>query len=193
MPRIATRGGLIVSGILAIVAFVVLFFAPGVEYPEVTLSFVESREPCIQLHNMSSVVAENIKWALVIFDVDTPGRHDPLPIPASGLEFLAAKSSSMPIALFSRPQITPLIKPGDVIFGSASVNCPRCSRGSTFWVYIKIGSGGWYSEVKSVTNGNTVSLSPTPYLAESVQDLINTIPESGRNPIQDIKQERLSN
>ena len=193
MPRMATRSGLVVSGILAIVAFAVLFFAPGVEYPDVTLSFVESKEPDIQLHNLSNVVAENIKWSLIIFDLDTTSRHDPLPIPASIIDFLAAKTSSLPIALFSRPQITPLVKPGDVIFGSASVNCPRCSRGRTFWVYIKIGSGGWYSEVKSVTKGNLVSVSPTPYVAELVQDFVKTIPESGKIPIQDIKQERLSN
>ena len=193
LPRIIRRAGLVKSAVLAIGALVLLFFAPGIEYPEVTLSFVWPNEPDIQLQNTSNVVAENIKWSLAIWDVDTPNRHDPLPIPAATFDFLAPKGSSLPIALFSRPQIAPLVKSGDVIFGSASVSCPHCSRGRTFLVYIKLGSEGWYSEVKSVTSGDLVHLSPTPYLVNSVRDFTKTVPDQDRIPIQEVKKERLPN
>ena len=193
LPRIIRRAGLLASAVLAVGAFVLLFFAPGVEYPEVTLSFVGPKDPDIQIHNPSNVVAENIKWALAVWDVDNPSRHDPLPFPADTFDFLTPKGSSLPIALFSRPQIAPLVKSGDVIFGSATVSCPHCLRGRTFWIYIKLGSEGWYSEVKSVTNGGFVDLSPTPYLEDSVREFIKTIPDHDRNPIQEVKRERLTN
>jgi hypothetical protein len=49
--------------------------------------------------------------------------------------------------LFNSPSVSPLLKNGNRLFGSAVVDCPTC-RGRTYIVYIVWGQGGWVYEVE---------------------------------------------
>lgn len=150
---------------------------------DVTLHFVYKARPALVLDNLSPTMTRESKWTLVLWNLSHPNKnYDPLPIPTDTFGFIPSRTSTVPLDLFSRPPIASLISDGDVLFGSASVICPDCPHGHSFWVYIKLGEGGWYSEI------------PTPHAGimwapGNVQDAVNktlpTIPEDKRIPIED--------
>src|SRR5437867_4452348 len=79
--------------------------------------------------NSSGSLARDIKWIVVLWNMDLPDRDDPLPIPVSTFDWIKPHQEGGPQNLFSGANVAPLLKPGDRLFGSASVNCPNCVRG----------------------------------------------------------------
>ena len=134
------------------------------ELPDVTLRFVNAKAPALLLINKSGKLAKQIKWTVKVWDLDdpttyfntapAPDAHDPLPIKVDTFNFLSPHSTSGPQNLFGSDLVAPFVKPGHQLFGSASVVCPDCARGHTFFVYIEWGKDGWYYEVASETSGN---------------------------------------
>lgn len=155
--------------------------------PEVTLRFIHPKGPALELVNQSDVLAREIKWTVVLWNVDTLSeRTDPLPIPVQTFDWIRPNQKSGPRSLFSTPAVKSLLTSGNRLFGSASVICPDCVRGWTYMVFIKWGHGGWYSEVKDKVSGDL--LIPTKATAEAVLafvEAINRIPEKDRIPITD--------
>jgi hypothetical protein len=133
--------------------------------PEVTLGFVYPKDPCLVIRNPSDSIARDIKWMVALWNMDLPERNDPLPIPAQIFDWLRPHSEGGPQILFDTPLVTPLLKAGNRLFGSASVLCPGCKRGRTFVVYIVWGEGGWFSEVEAQKSGNP--LIPTNFLRDT--------------------------
>jgi len=78
-----------------------------------------------------------------------------------------------------------LLKPGDRLFGSASVNCAACLRGRTYIVYIVWDQGGWFSEIKNEKSG--IVFVPKKISKEGREKyfdfLIALIPEGSMLPI----------
>jgi hypothetical protein len=186
MPRWLAMIGFASGVLLCIAALGCFIFIPNPEEPEVTLSFVNEKAPLIQLHNTSNVTASNIKWLIAAFDVDSfQQTKSPLQIPASIFDFLPSHDSSLPIDLFSRPLVSPFVKNGDKIIGSASVYCPACKRGHTYVFSITLGAGGWYGEETKIANGNVV-IPDITNLAQATQGLENRIPTQARIQIKDI-------
>jgi hypothetical protein len=118
---------------------------PASAQADVTLRFVYPTGPALMLINQSEKVAQYIKWTVVIWNLDDPKGfssgphpadiHEPFQIPISIVDFLRPGASTIQ-NLFSSPLVTPHIKDGNRLFGSASVVCPDCARGHTFIVYI---------------------------------------------------------
>jgi hypothetical protein len=152
---------------------------------EVGLRFVYPKEPALMIANSSSEVAKNIKWAVVLWNMDLPDRNDPLPIPTSAFDWLKAHDEGGPQDLFNNPNVAPLLKPGNRLFGSASVDCQECTRGKTYIVYIVFGSGGWFSEVKIERTGKLII--PKTFSKDSREEYFKsleaTIPVKLRIPI----------
>ena len=186
MPRWVAFVGFAIGMSLCLAALGCFVFIPEIEQPEVTLDFVGEKDPGLQLRNISNLTASNIKWMLVAFDLDTLEQNkQPLPIPASTFDFLTAHGTNLPINLFGRPTISPLVKPGHRIFGSASVMCPSCKRGHTFVFFLTLGTGGWYSEEREMTDGSIIAPGNIDLIEKASDELLKRIPPESRIPIKD--------
>ena len=127
------------------------------QFPDVTLRFV-GLYPALQVVNLSNVVAKEIKYQVVLFNLShlTEGINQPLPIPAQDFDFLPPHSPSGNMDLFS--QVPTKLLPNDKLLGSASVLCPECSTARTFVVYIEWGKGGWYAQIPGFSDGHEVRI-----------------------------------
>jgi hypothetical protein len=140
---------------------VLLLWAPSIiehvrpvkELPDVALRFVYPKSPALVLVNQSAVIARDIKWTVMLWNMDLPDRHDPLPIPVSAYDWLRPHEEGGPQNLFGSRLVAPLLKPGNRLFGSASVICPECARGRTYIVYIVWDESGWFLEVENEKSG----------------------------------------
>jgi hypothetical protein len=125
--------------------------------PDVALRFVGRVTPALVIINTSDSLAREIKWTVVLWDMDRPDQVNPLPIPVSAFDWLRPHSSSAMLDLFGGPAVSPPRKQGDRLFGSASVICPNCRRGRTYIVFIVCGEGGWFSEYGREKSGGTLT------------------------------------
>lgn len=130
--------------------------------PDVTIAFVYARRPALALLNTSSMVARQIKWTVLLWNLDNPmawsnadikDAHEALRIPISTFDFLRPGTSGGPQDLFDSPLVLPFIKNGDHLIGTASIECSDCEFGHTFIVEITLGVGGWYYEIPNDTSG----------------------------------------
>src|SRR5271169_4391850 len=88
--------------------------------------------------------------------MDLPDRNDPLPVPVQTFDWIKGHDKGGPQSLFSGPLVSPLLEHGNRLFGSATVDCPACTRGRTYIVYIVWGEGGWFSEVENEKSGHLI-------------------------------------
>lgn len=153
--------------------------------PEVALRFVSPKSPGLVIVNSSGSLARDIKWIVVLWNMDLPDRDDPLPIPVSTFDWIKPHQEGGTQNLFGGANVAPLLKQGDRLFGSASVNCPDCVRGRTYIVYIVYGEGGWVSEVENEKTGGLM----IPHNVkketreEYFKNLEATVPNESRIPI----------
>jgi len=157
-PKKSKWQTIIAGGFLAISVVVFGFYVWPEELPkpDVALHFVHPKAPALVITNLSDAVARDIKWAIAVWNMDIPDRNDPLPIPVSTFDWIKAHDEGGPQGLFHGPLVAPLLKPGNRLFGSASVACPECIRGRTYIIYIELGNGGWFSEVENETSGQII-------------------------------------
>jgi hypothetical protein len=155
----------------------------------VALRFVYPKSPALMIINQSDVVVRDIKWTVILWNMDLPERGDPLPIPVQTFDWLKAYDEGGPQNLFNSPLVAPLLKPGNRLFGSASVNCPTCTRGRTYIVYIVWGEGGWFSEVETEKSGRTLIPATVPFSRDSREKYFEAleaiVPEQARLPIKE--------
>jgi len=153
--------------------------------PLVALRFVYPKSPALVLINESEAIARDITWAVALWNMDLPDRDNPLPIPVTPSGWLKSHDKGGPLNLFDGPLVAPLLKPGDRLFGSASVDCPTCARGRTYIVYIVWGENGWFSEVQNGQSGSL--LTPPNFMkatrAEYFKLLEAAVPAQSRTPI----------
>lgn len=178
--------GLITGSALIGLSVVLLLVLPAQEFPEITLRFVAHDEPLLQLANGTNVVARNIKWLILAWNVSRLSTSDqPLQIPASQFDFLVSHSMSAPISIFTTPLVKPSVNKGDIIIGSASVDCPDCKRGNTYIFWIKLGSGGWFYLVPDIYNGNVLTPGSTATMLNDLQQIAAIAPSEQRIEISD--------
>jgi len=166
--------------------------------PDISMRFIYPDSPALVLVNNSDKVARQIKWTVVLWNLDDPrvysggtkhlpDSHEPLRIPVETFDFLRPHVASGPRNLFGRPNVEPFVKEGNRLFGSASVICPDCIRGHTYIVYIEFGRSGWFAEVSDKKSGNLIV--PSKLRKDVVlgffEDMTSKIPESQRIPISD--------
>jgi len=132
---------------------VVINSKPQESLADVGLRFVYPKSPALKIVNLSDSLARDIKWMVVVWNMDLPDRNDPLPIPVSKFDWVKAHNEGGPQNLFNTTSVSPLLKPGNRLFGMASVDCTTCSRGRTYIVNIIWGQGGWVAEVEDEKSG----------------------------------------
>ena len=160
---------------------------PAKALPDVALRFVYPKSPALILDNQSAVIARDIKWTVLLWNMDLPDRNDPLPIPVSTFDWLRPHDQGGPQNLFGSPHVAPLLKPGNRLFGSAAVICPECARGRTYIVYIVWNDSGWFSEVEHVKSGTPFEPLNSNFLKEGRIAHFNALklmaPAQSRTPI----------
>ena len=156
---------------------------------DVALKFVYSKSPALMIINLSDTVTSNIKWAVELWNLDLPDRNDPLPIPVQTFDWIKGHGTGGPQGLFNTPLVSPLLKDGDRLIGSASVNCPECPRGRTYIVYIVWGEGGWFSEVENYGGALMIPKDFSRRMREAYsKELQAMVPVEKRVPIQELFQ-----
>lgn len=167
--------------------------------PDVTLRFIYPKSPALVLVNQSNAVAREIKWTVALWNIDNPkvysnsttapDVHEPLQIPISTFDFIRPHDTGGPQNLFGSSLVSPYVKPGDHLFGSASVICPTCSRGHTFIVYIVWGEGGWYWEKIDEKSGKLFipRFLKTADVKSYFNELTASIPIAERIPIEELR------
>jgi hypothetical protein len=155
--------------------------------PDVTLRFVNPTEPVLQLVNQSGVTARDIKYMVVLWNLDLPNRTDPLPIPVAGFDWIGPHSTGGPQGLFDLPTVSSLLKSGNRLIGSAGISCPDCARGYTFIVFIIWGKGGWFTEVRDRTDGHALvpRYFSKPEILKYAATLQSIVPQNERDQIGD--------
>ncbi|HEY3971607.1 MAG TPA: hypothetical protein VGM18_01310 [Candidatus Sulfotelmatobacter sp.] len=158
---------------------------PQPEQPSVTLRFTDPRYPVLAIDNISGAVARNVKWEVVLWDMDSQGRNDlnPLQIPTQTFDFIKARDESGFEEIFT-PAIAASLRRGDRLFGTAVVDCPECKQGRTYVLYIVWGEGGWFSEYNAGAGKVMVPVKVTPSsLGLYFRTLENMVPKAMRIPI----------
>jgi hypothetical protein len=113
--------------------------------PDIFLKLVYPETPALVIVNPSDAVARDMKYAVELWNSSQPDGDNPLQIPTGSFDWLKAHTEGGPEMLFTA-SISSLLKPGDKLYGSASINCPTCVRGRSYIVYIEWGKGGWIAE-----------------------------------------------
>lgn len=122
--------------------------------PLVGLRFVGRKFPALQAINESSAIAKDIRWAVALWNMDRPADVNPLQIRSGTFDWLKPHDEGGPQNIFQ--PVVQSLKAGDRLFGTVSVNCPECSRGRTYIVYIVWGESGWFSEIDSEQDGRLI-------------------------------------
>jgi hypothetical protein len=150
--------------------------------PDVTLRFVSLESPLVVLVNSSPVVARNIKWGVVLWKWDAPAGSNPLQIPIASFDWIKSQGEGGPEDIFSR--VASQLKSGDILYGSAFVDCPECPKGHSYFVHITYGRGGWFSEIMSDKAGGPYTpVNSTKEGMAAFFAAIDRVPQSERIPI----------
>jgi hypothetical protein len=152
--------------------------------PLVALRFVGQKYPALQPINESSVIARDMKYTVALWNMERPQDLSPLQIPTGTFDWLKPHTEGGPTNIFEH--VTSELKDGDRLFGTMGVNCPDCSRGRTYVVYIVWGKGGWVSELKNEQSGGVfVPRNPTTDREAYFKRLEEIAPDPSRIPIAD--------
>ncbi|MCL5423362.1 MAG: hypothetical protein M1461_12980 [Nitrospirae bacterium] len=154
----------------------------------VALRFVRPKLPALIIHNIGDSAARDIKWTVRLWNMDILDQKDPLPIPVQTFEKIQGGGKSDPVNLFNTPLVSSLLKPGDHLIGSVSIDCPSCARRRTYVVYIVWGEGGWFADLRH-TKSHEEFVVPKDTskdgLKKYLNDIESAIPIDARSPIRE--------
>jgi hypothetical protein len=159
--------------------------APPAAPPDVALSFVYRESPTLVIINKSGGVARDMKWAVVLWNLNHPDDLNPLPIPTGTFDWLKGHAKSASLGLFIAG-VASTVKVGDHLLGSASIDCPTCTRGRTYFVSITYGLDGWFAEIPNAKTGGPAY--PPKFSRESLEQYFRAVeatPTQLRQPISD--------
>jgi len=119
-----------------------------------SLRFVYPNEVSLIVDNAQGAgLADRPKYWAQLIDLDNiHGNY--LQIPVSMGDYIRSGDFLGPAQFMGLPAVKSLVKPGDRVFGSVSVSCPTCIKTRTYWLYVKVGEGGWYEEQQG--SGKTI-------------------------------------
>lgn len=154
--------------------------------PDLTLRFLDPKEPTIQVVNPSDGIARTVRYSPALFNIDAADHNQSLlVIPTGGPDFIRPHSVAGPTVLFA-PLAKANLKSGDRIFGTIGLLCPECKQGRTFVVYIVWGEGGWFSELNDVRNGEILTPKGQNYWnIDDVTKFVNSVPAQSKIEIKD--------
>ncbi len=156
---------------------------PKAPPPDLRLRFVDPQEVDIVVDNAAHAgIADRPKYGVGLIDLDNIPA-DFLRIPTTMGDYIRPGDFWGPNQFMGIPAVKSVVKPGDRIFGSVEVSCPTCIKNRGYWVYIKVGEGGWYSEQEGPPMG-FANLNAIQKIAENFDAYAAAlVPPSKRIPI----------
>ena len=157
--------------------------------PDISIQVEYATGFAVTLVDSGKVVLHEPKFSAVVWDLDIADRNDPLPVPVwAANDWIRPGEGMGPQPVLSLPNVFPLIKKGDRIFGFLWVSCPDCIRTKYYWVYEMVGRGGWYSELPTgQVPAISTLLKMLPQLRTNLDQLMATLPASDRKPILELQ------
>lgn len=151
---------IMLSVVVLIYSALVYWIFPGndsetAQMADLSLRFVNPKSPTLIIVNKSTAVAKEMKWAVVLWNVDRPDMKNPLPIPVGGFDWIKPNNHSSAINLFDGPLVAPLLQSGNKLLGTGWISCTVCKEDKNYVVSIEWGKGGWYAEIKLKNPGVT--------------------------------------
>jgi hypothetical protein len=139
--------------------------------PDLRVRFVHPQEVAIAIDNSAHAgVADKPKYGVALIDLDNLGA-DFLRIPTQMGDYIRPGDFWGPNQFMGIDAVKTVVKPGDRVFGSVSVSCPHCVKSRGYWLFIKVGDGGWYAEQEGEPKGianrsaaETLAANPDAYM-----------------------------
>jgi hypothetical protein len=151
--------------------------------PDLRVRFVHMKDVAIVIENAPHVgIADRPKYGVQLLDFDNLAA-DYLRIPTNMGDYIRPGDYWGPNQFMGIDAVKGVVKPGDRIFGSVEASCPTCVKTRGYWVYIKVGEGGWYAEQDGEPKAIT-TLNAARGIADNLDvTLAALVPESKRIPI----------
>jgi hypothetical protein len=187
--RLLFRSALVLAFVFLALDLLMIYLKPIPELPDVSVEFFDPDAPTVLIKNQSNFLARNVRYQTVIFNLELPleppALRHPLPIVVEEATWIKAHDEIGPNAIFATPHVRPLLKPGDRLVGTIAVNCDECTRGRTYYVFIKWGQNGWYSEIKDEKSGRNrgPAVLREGILEAYLKDVESRVPIESRMPI----------
>jgi len=125
-------------------------------YADLGIQFAGTDRLLFQLYNSSRTeTAIDPKYGFIVWNysrknpsAEDPNAKNPLPIPWKLLarDFIHPNRAMGPWELLEigGARVKQMVENGDQLFGYANVSCVNCSGHRTYYVYFRVGQGGWY-------------------------------------------------
>ena len=118
--------------------------------PDVVLLFANPERPRFWLQNPSSKLAPEAQYQMLLFNLSAAGQHGwylNLEIPTKSVGYVRPGRARGPWAIASVARQGASIENGHQLFGHGQVSCPNCETVRHYWVYVHVGTAGWYTEI----------------------------------------------
>jgi hypothetical protein len=149
--------------------------------PDIALRLIYPTGLAVVMVNESDVVLREPKYVPAMWNLDGEKWHQPLPIPVASGDWIRPREAMGPKSFITQASILPLVKQGDRLFGVISVTCPDCIRSKAYWVYVKHGVAGWFSEIPEDHLVDLNALSKAiPEIRKDADRFFSSIPEEKR-------------
>ena len=146
-------------------------------------------DPRYWLYNPSQETARDPKYQFDLFNINVAderyGRMS-LRIPSDVLrDFIHPRSGLGPTRLLDLSPLRDRVLPGHSVFGIATVQCSNCESVRRFWLYFKVGGGGWIAEIPAsdVTAANKAFGRILHSRGDSLPLIESLVPSPVREPI----------
>ena len=149
--------------------------------PDIALKLVYPAGVAVMMVNESDVVLREPKYVPAMWNLDREKWSEPLPIPVESGDWIRPREALLPMVFIGQDRILTLLKQGDRLVGVISVTCPDCIRTKSYWVYIKHGIEGWFSEIpqEQIVDLNALAKG-IPTIRKDTDRFFASIPEEKR-------------
>lgn len=129
---------------------------PKEQKADLALEFAGKQDLLLMLSNTTTIPARDPKHWFGIIDAtnmyvfpDKPGVYQPLPLQTQTFanDYVRGGERTGPYSVLSESPSESAkkhAKDGDILFGMISATCINCIRVRKYYIYFRIGSGGWF-------------------------------------------------
>jgi len=132
--------------------------------PSVSMRFfVQAGELRFAIWNGGDETAQNPKYSFGLADFTNqyyphyksdPDSSEPLPIPTNLVNDYVKPHVGLGNFAVLNDLTMQYVKPGDKLFGMATISCMNCPGDRTIWLYWEVGHGGWIAPFSHQNIGN---------------------------------------
>ena len=122
----------------------------SLEEPDVGLFFADPENPQFWVTNQSAKLARNALHELRMFNLDLTGEDGlslHLPMAVRKIDFVRPGRAFGPYTLRTWAKNGSVIQKGHRLFGHATIQCETCPSVHDYWIYVHVGTEGWFVEI----------------------------------------------